>query len=69
MLTKEELQLKLKPIVIAAGRDAMKFADLALPLMQEHILEDTSKIDEAFDIWDCVIRTILEEIKKESSLH
>lgn len=73
MLTKEELQRKLKPIVIAAGRNTNKFADLALPIMLEHMEEYTSGenafLDEAFDHWNCAIVAILEEIKSEGTLH
>lgn len=62
MLDRQTLKDKLVPLVEAACADAALFADLAIPVMQEHMkgVKGPTEAEEAFDAWNSVVHEIIQ---------
>lgn len=68
MLTQEELVRRFKPLVKQAGHDSAKFVRLALPVMEEHLGDETFS-GAYFDVWNDALVIAINEVMRERSLH
>lgn len=61
MLSRQELKERLEPLIETAGTEPSIFADLAIPIMQEHMrgVQGATSVEAAFDVWNSVIQELL----------